>query len=289
MIVLKIIGFLLLGILALTILILLYVIFNSVEYDLTGRWNGARYVRFRIHDLLRIVSVAAVYDAQDKLKIKVRLFGIKKMTLKGSKDKETEEEAADEPEIEDEEAFFEEALPEEDTSKDDAGTKSDDNEPKEDDVSSPETDSDDEPTEIAEITETSEGSKQDSTEEEPEKESKSGLKDYLTKENLEAVKYILKVSAALIKKLLPHIQKIDGTYSLGAPDTTGKVFGVASLLPVMYRKGNRLQPDFESEDLYFDGLLMLNGKIKVSWFLGVVIKILLNKNSRTLVFKIIGG
>ncbi|MCR5451164.1 MAG: hypothetical protein K6F00_00885 [Lachnospiraceae bacterium] len=115
------------------------------------------------------------------------------------------------------------------------------------------------------------------------------LKSYLSEECISGIKYIISCVFVLLKKLIPHIKRIQGRYSLTSPDYTGQMFGLFCLMPVMYRKGNYIEPDFESEDLYFDGEIFAVGKIKLLWLISLVIKILINKNSRTIIFKVIGG
>ena len=122
------------------------------------------------------------------------------------------------------------------------------------------------------------------------KESSSpGIRDMLTRQNLEAVRFILMNLLGFIKRILPHIKRIRGEYSLGAPDLTGQSLGLFSCFPFMYRRGNSLRADFESEDIYFDGELEAKGRIRLSWLAGALLRIWFNKNARELVLKVIGG
>ena len=297
MIILKIIGISLLVILGLILLALLYMLFAPIGYDIVGRWNGSRYVRFRIHDLLRIVSGKIVYDMQSGLQVSVRLFGFKELAGGGEPEADEEVEALPED-------ISEDAESESGQKRDEAAeirgekvignhqisTSVDRDADIEDSVSgNEELDN----VVIDDVETEPEADDREADEEPPDDEKKKSpvalAKEYLTKQNIDAIKFMLGCMMGFIKRTLPHIKHIRGDYSLGSPDLTGQSYGLFACFPFMYKKGNYLNADFESGDLYFDGELIAKGRIKLCWLVGAFIRILLNKDSRTLIFKVIGG
>lgn len=72
-VVLKIIGWIILGILGLILGILLFVLFSAIRYQIDGSKNGKPEGKVKITWLFRIVSATAVY--RDGLSVQAKLFG----------------------------------------------------------------------------------------------------------------------------------------------------------------------------------------------------------------------
>lgn len=100
--------------------------------------------------------------------------------------------------------------------------------------------------------------------------------------NQEAIKHLKDEVIYLIKIMLPKKSKIDAVFSTGSPDTTGQLFGVLACFPLMYHKDWRLLPDFEADEAYFKGTFGGKGKIYGCQLVGIVLRILFDKNCRRL-------
>lgn len=79
--------------------------------------------------------------------------------------------------------------------------------------------------------------------------------------NRSAVMLIWRELKGFLKVLLPRKVTVNAAFSTGKPDTTGQALGVISMLPFVYRYRIRLVPDFESENLYFQGTFDIKGHI----------------------------
>ena len=109
------------------------------------------------------------------------------------------------------------------------------------------------------------------------------LKKILTDEkNKEAVTHLKNELLYLLKVLLPKKSKIDAAFSTGSPDTTGQAFGILACFPAMYQKNWRILPDFESEDIYFKGTIWGKGRIYGYEIIGIILRIVFDKNCRRL-------
>ena len=119
-----------------------------------------------------------------------------------------------------------------------------------------------------------------------EKEKNIFLEELKKKENREALLYIIKQFMQLLSHFKPTICYADIAYSVGEPDLTGKLTGIISMLPFVYGKKNHYYPDFSANDPYIHGTIKLKGRITVIFLLIAVIKILINKTCRKLIFKL---
>ena len=109
------------------------------------------------------------------------------------------------------------------------------------------------------------------------------LKKILTDEkNKDAVTHLKNEIIYLIKVLLPKKSKIDAAFSTGSPDTTGQLFGVLACFPAMYQKSWKILPDFESDELYLKGTIWGKGRIYGCEIVGIILRIVFDKNCRRL-------
>ncbi len=109
------------------------------------------------------------------------------------------------------------------------------------------------------------------------------LKKVFTDErNKEAVKHLKDELIYLIKIILPKKSKVDGVFSLGSPDKTGQTFGILACFPAMYQKNWNIIPDFESDEIYFKGCIWGKGKIYGYQIIGIIFRIVFDKNCRRL-------
>lgn len=114
------------------------------------------------------------------------------------------------------------------------------------------------------------------------------IREELSDENNKAA--LLQIKEALIY-LCRHYgpRRIQGQlrFSLADPAYTGLACGVISIFPLMYRKGFSLFPDFESDNIYLEGNLMIFGRIRGIHILVVFIKLFRNKATRRIIRKYI--
>ena len=109
------------------------------------------------------------------------------------------------------------------------------------------------------------------------------IKKILTDEkNQDAITHIKKEIVYLIKIILPKKSKIDAVFSTGSPDTTGQLFGILACFPTFYHKNWKLLPDFEADDAYFKGSFWGKGRIYGYQIVGIILRILFDKNCRRL-------
>ena len=100
--------------------------------------------------------------------------------------------------------------------------------------------------------------------------------------NQDAMTHIKNEIVYLVKILLPKKSKIDAVYSTGSPDTTGQLFGVLACFPSFYQKNWKLLPDFEADDAYFKGSFWGKGRVYGYQIVGIILRILFDKNCRRL-------
>ena len=98
--------------------------------------------------------------------------------------------------------------------------------------------------------------------------------------NQSAVAHIKKESISLLKSFLPKKSNVEGIFSLGSPDKTGKVFGILCAFPFIYQNKWSLSPDFTKEAVYFEGRFYAKGRIYLYKIVGMALSIIWNKNCR---------
>ncbi len=104
--------------------------------------------------------------------------------------------------------------------------------------------------------------------------------------NKEWLSKVIKELKKLIKSLGLNMRGTDLDFSLGSPDTTGKVSGVLSLFPPVYDKKVRIIPDFVDEELYFDGNVYIKGKLQLVSVVIFALVILLDSNTKRIINEI---
>ena len=103
---------------------------------------------------------------------------------------------------------------------------------------------------------------------------------FTDEKNKEAVSHLKKEFLYLLKVLLPKKSKIDAVFSTGSPDTTGQAFGILACFPAMYQKNWSVLPDFESDEFYLRGTIWGKGRIYGYEIVGMILRILFDKNCR---------
>lgn len=97
------------------------------------------------------------------------------------------------------------------------------------------------------------------------------------------LKKIIVQFKGMIKRMRLNMRGTDLDFSLGSPDTTGQVSGVLSLFPPIYDRKVRIIPDFNDENLYFDGNLFIKGRIQLASMLYFVLVIITDSNTKKLI------
>lgn len=100
--------------------------------------------------------------------------------------------------------------------------------------------------------------------------------------NKQAVVHLKKELFYFVKILLPQKSRVNAAFSTGSPDTTGQLCGVIACFPIMYQKGWELRPDFAAEDVFFRGDFWGKGRIYAFQLVGILLRIIFDKNCRKL-------
>ena len=103
--------------------------------------------------------------------------------------------------------------------------------------------------------------------------------------NKNAVSHIFKELKTLLHHIGPRRGKAQLSYSTGDPATTGELTGVLSIMPLFYKKGIHVVPDFTSDRFYIQGNFRVNGHFQVFHLLGIFIRVYRDKDLRKLMQK----
>lgn len=118
------------------------------------------------------------------------------------------------------------------------------------------------------------------------KENFSNIKKEVSDEtNKNAVSHIFKELKTLLHHIGPRRGRAQLSYSTGDPATTGELTGVLSIMPLFYKKGIHVVPDFTSDRFYIQGNFRVNGHFQVFHLLGIFIRVYRDKDLRKLMQK----
>ncbi len=104
-------------------------------------------------------------------------------------------------------------------------------------------------------------------------------------ENKELMSLIKDESFYLLKHFGPRCGKMTLHYNLADPSNTGLLTAALSMIPLFYKKGVRVYPDFENEELYLYGKMRIGGHIRIIHGVRSAIHIFMNKRFRQLLRK----
>lgn len=107
-------------------------------------------------------------------------------------------------------------------------------------------------------------------------------REYGDERNKAAFSHLKKELFIILKRICPRRLKLTMVYSTGSPDTTGISLGVLACFPVGYTNRWRITPDFESEKPYAKGSFDIKGHVIVISILAATLRILFDKNCRRL-------
>lgn len=112
-------------------------------------------------------------------------------------------------------------------------------------------------------------------------------KEYKNETNRHAAGRLWKELCYLLRHYKPRKFEADVTFSLSDPALTGKVLGVISLMPSVYRYPCSIIPDFESDRLYLEGRLAVQGKVTVRVFLVSLLRLIRDREFRKAVKRLL--
>lgn len=107
-------------------------------------------------------------------------------------------------------------------------------------------------------------------------------REYSDERNKAAFSHLKKELFIILKRICPRRLKLTMVYSTGSPDTTGISLGILACFPVGYTNRWRVTPDFESEKPYAKGSFDIKGHVIVISILAATLRILFDKNCRRL-------
>lgn len=107
-------------------------------------------------------------------------------------------------------------------------------------------------------------------------------REYSDERNKAAFSHLKKELFIILKRICPRRLRLTMVYSTGSPDTTGISLGVLACFPVGYTNRWRITPDFESEKPYAKGSFDIKGHVIVISILAATLRILFDKNCRRL-------
>lgn len=107
-------------------------------------------------------------------------------------------------------------------------------------------------------------------------------REYSDERNKAAFLHLKKELFIIPKRICPRRLKLTMVYSTGSPDTTGISLGILACFPVGYTNRWRITPDFESEKPYAKGSFDIKGHVIVISILAATLRILFDKNCRRL-------
>ncbi len=95
--------------------------------------------------------------------------------------------------------------------------------------------------------------------------------------NRHAVSSLFAELLKLLRSYKPRKLRAELSFSLADPALTGKVTGILSLMPWVYRYSCSIIPDFTSEKLYVEGEVQARGKVTVCVFLLSLLRLVRDK------------
>lgn len=269
LLILKIIGFLLLGILGLLLGLVLLVLLVPIRYRITGSYDEELEGTVKVTWLLHILSIVVSY--QEDLLVTVRLFGFH---LFRDKEESVTEEFDDG--VEGEEDELDTILSIQETRPVDPILEQDDFEENLEPESIP---TQEQPKTILEKIKflfQSICAKLNAI-----CDIKDKILDFIqNKENQDTIKLILRQLKALLRHVLPRKVKGSVTFGFEDPYRTGQVLSAASIFYAWYGKQIDITPVFDEAILEAEGTMV--GRIRVGTLLVLGLRILINKNFRVL-------
>lgn len=280
--ILKVIGIILLVVLALILTALLCVLFVPVKYRAVGSFDNTD-IRAKAHVSWLFYLFALHIEYADETDGYIRLAFVKrKLFDDADSDYENDEKAA---EASDDDVMDEAAK----TETEDKVSENTGDEPK---ISADENQHIKQQTKLTHQKTYKKRNKKSHKKQFKEKSEKikTGIgklkREYGDERNKAAFSHLKKELFIILKRICPRRLKLIMVYSTGSPDTTGILLGILACFPVGYTNRWRITPDFESEKPYAKGSFDIKGHVIVISILAATLRILFDKNCRRLYNKI---
>jgi hypothetical protein len=259
----KVLGFGLLGILGLLVLILFLLLFLPICYDIEGIYEEKKALRVRLYDAFRIFSFSLVQEGADGSS-DLRVLWMHFMQDE-EEDEDVEEEASGEvAKMPVDEASSNAPLP-------DSYFEEEASHPLK-----------------PEETKSKKPKKKKEKAASESKEQKDDLLDKIRRlladeEAKAGISALLHELAKFLRRLAPKRYRFRGEFYSGDPATTGQITGFLATIPWLQpRKDNYLLPDFSREEFYLYGRMGIAGSIQLVCVVGMALRIFFNRNVRKL-------
>ena len=95
--------------------------------------------------------------------------------------------------------------------------------------------------------------------------------------NRHAISSLFSELLKLLRSYKPRKLRADVSFSLADPAWTGKVTGILSIMPWIYRYPCRIIPDFTADQAYIEGEVHVRGKVTVGVFLLSLLRLVRDK------------
>ncbi len=95
--------------------------------------------------------------------------------------------------------------------------------------------------------------------------------------NRHAISSLFSELLKLLRSYKPRKLRADVSFSLADPAWTGKVTGILSIMPWIYRYPCRIIPDFTADQAYIEGEVQARGKVTVGVFLLSLLRLVRDK------------
>lgn len=280
MFILKIIGIVLLVLLALFLLVTVLVLFVPVRYKISGEIDEKVTVHARVTWLLHLISWQADYQ-NEEFAASLRILGIKKKDKPkvSFEDLEDEEEDGDGDEDEDgvEEADEGEFASRKLRADEDEHEAAGGNRSKK--------------SIFSKIKDTILGIKQKITRTWKRlcrAKDKAAVKELISDEvNRKVAGMVLTELQYLLRHFKFRRIDTDLRFALGDPAATGQTLGVLAMLPFLYHYSFKIYPDFESEETYVKGTFCIQGRIRIVHVLASAVRLIKQKEFRRLMTKLL--
>ena len=268
--ILKVIGIILLVVLALILTALFCVLFVPVKYRAVGSFDNTD-IRAKAHVSWLLHLFALHIEYADETDGYIRLaFGKRKLFDDADSEYENDEKAA---EASDDDVMDEAAK----TETEDKVSENTGDEPK---ISA------DENQHIKQQTKLTHKKPHKKQFKDKSEKIKTGIgklkREYGDERNKAAFSHLKKELFIILKRICPRRLKFTMVYSTGSPDTTGILLGILACFPVGYKNKWQITPDFESEKPYAKGSFDIKGHVIVISILAATLRILFDKNCRRL-------
>lgn len=288
--ILKVIGWILLGILGLILLTVLTVLLVPIRYRADGVWKEEKYIRGRVTWLLHLLSIRVTYEKELLLEVRVAGFLIYPKKERSGKRKKAASGADAEEGVGDADA---------DTNVLDAdGAKMPSADVKTLGESAPASEADAQATDsdaapehpagsffeklsgkLSQVTDRLRGMQQKTDRLKQQTAYYKRIWDQ--PQTRQAIRVGFYELGEIIRHVLPRKLEVFGIVGTGDPASTGQIMAIQGMLYPWHKGNIRLEPDFEEK--YIEGELHLKGRIRLGT-LGICgLRILLNKNVRRLI------